>query len=253
MLVGGASAYARTIDFARMGEIAKSVGALFFVDMAHIAGLIATGLHPSPVPHADIVTSTTHKSLRGPRGGIILCKEEHIKAINKAVFPGTQGGPLMHVIAAKAVAFGEALQPSFKTYQEQVIKNAQTMAKTFMENDIRIVSGGTDTHLMLVDLSSHNLTGKEIEETLDTVGITLNKNTIPKETQSPFVTSGLRIGTPAVTSQGMKEPEVTEIANCITDIIKNPTDEATKESVRKRVKTLCKAHKMYPSLVEETQ
>lgn len=250
MIVGGASAYARTIDFKRMADIAKKVDAIFFVDMAHIAGLVATGLHPSPVPHADIVTSTTHKSLRGPRGGIILCKEEHAKAINKAVFPGTQGGPLMHVIAAKAVAFGEALQPAFKDYQEQVIKNAQVLAKRFMENGVRIVSGGTDNHLMLVDLSPFNLTGKEIEETLDSVGITLNKNTIPKETQSPFVTSGLRIGTPAVTSQGMKEPEMIEIAECITDIIKNPQDESVKENVRKRVQTLCKAHPMYPSLVE---
>ena len=250
MLVGGASAYARKIDFERLGEIAKKVGAIFFVDMAHIAGLVATGLHQSPVPYADIVTSTTHKSLRGPRGGIILCKEEYVKAINKAVFPGTQGGPLMHVIAAKAVAFGEALKPEFKQYQEQVLKNASTMANKFTENGIRIVSGGTDNHLMLVDLSPFELTGKEIEETLDSVGITLNKNTIPKETQSPFVTSGLRIGTPAVTSQGMKEEQMIEIAKCISDIIKNPHDESEKENVRKRVQALCNAFQMYPSLLK---
>lgn len=220
MIVSGASAYPRVIDFKRIREICDKVGALMTVDIAHIAGLVAAGLHPSPVPYADFVTTTTHKTLRGPRGGVIMCKEQYAKAIDKAVFPGTQGGPLMHVIAAKAVAFQEALTPEFKAYQTQIVTNAAAMAEEFTKAGIRLVTGGTDNHLMLVDLRKENRTGKEVEALLDRAHITVNKNTIPFETTSPFVTSGIRIGTPAVTSRGMKEGEAREIARLVTKVIR---------------------------------
>lgn len=220
MIVSGASAYPRIIDFERIRRICDKVGAYMFVDIAHIAGLVAAGLHPSPVPYADFVTTTTHKTLRGPRGGVIMCKEQYAKAIDKAVFPGSQGGPLMHVIAAKAVAFKEALSPDFKKYQAQIVRNAAAMAKRFTQNGVKLVSGGTDNHLMLVDLRGESLTGKELEALLDKAHITANKNSVPFETASPFITSGLRIGTPAMTSRGMKEDEATEIADLITEIIK---------------------------------
>ncbi|NLM20441.1 MAG: serine hydroxymethyltransferase [Peptococcaceae bacterium] len=215
MIVAGASAYPRIIDFQLIREIADEVGAYFMVDMAHIAGLVAAGLHPSPVPHAHFVTTTTHKTLRGPRGGLILCKEEFAKKIDKAVFPGIQGGPLMHVIAAKAVAFGEALKPEFKAYQQQILDNAKALARGFLARDFRLVSGGTDNHLLLLDMRSKGLTGKEAEKILDDVGITVNKNTIPFDPESPFVTSGIRIGTPAVTTRGMKESEMEQITEAI--------------------------------------
>ncbi|MDY4430137.1 serine hydroxymethyltransferase, partial [Evtepia sp.] len=208
MIIAGASAYPRIIDFKAFSEIAHEVGAYLFVDMAHIAGLVATGLHPSPVPYADVVTTTTHKTLRGPRGGVILCKEELAKKIDKAIFPGSQGGPLMHIITAKAVAFGEALKPEFKTYQEQILKNAQVLAKSLMDSGFDLVSGGTDNHLMLVDLRKANITGKEMEKRLDQVNITVNKNTIPDDPQSPFVTSGIRVGVPAATSRGLREDDM---------------------------------------------
>lgn len=220
MIVSGASAYPRIIDFKRIREICDKVGALMMVDIAHIAGLVAAGLHPSPVPYADFVTTTTHKTLRGPRGGVIMCKEQYAKAIDKAVFPGAQGGPLMHVIAAKAVAFQEALTPEFKAYQTQIVTNAAAMAEEFTKAGIRLVTGGTDNHLMLVDLRGENRTGKEVEALLDRAHITVNKNTIPFETTSPFVTSGIRIGTPAVTSRGMKEGEAREIARLVTKVIR---------------------------------
>ena len=220
MIVSGASAYPRIIDFKRIREICDKVGALMTVDIAHIAGLVAAGLHPSPVPYADFVTTTTHKTLRGPRGGVIMCKEQYAKAIDKAVFPGAQGGPLMHVIAAKAVAFKEALTPEFKAYQTQIVTNAAAMAEEFTKAGIRLVTGGTDNHLMLVDLRGENRTGKEVEALLDRAHITVNKNTIPFETTSPFVTSGIRIGTPAVTSRGMKEGEAREIARLVTKVIR---------------------------------
>lgn len=249
LIVAGASAYARTINFERISQIAKKIGALFFVDMAHIAGLVAAGLHPSPMPYADVVSSTTHKTLRGPRGGIILTNSEEIAVkINKAVFPGTQGGPLMHVIAAKAVCFQEALQPEFKAYQAQVIKNAQAMAKTFMARGIKLVSGGTDNHLTLLNLTDKNLTGKAVEEALDHVGITTNKNTVPNETQSPFVTSGIRIGTPAMTSRGLKEDDMSNVANLIADIIDNLTDDAVHARVAKEVLVLTQKFPLYPEL-----
>lgn len=219
MIVSGASAYPRVIDFKRIREICDKVGAYMFVDIAHIAGLVAAGLHPSPVPYADFVTTTTHKTLRGPRGGVIMCKEQYAKAIDKAVFPGSQGGPLMHVIAAKAVAFKEALTPAFKEYQKQIIKNAAAMAKRFKKNGVKLVSGGTDNHLMLIDLRGTDLTGKELEALLDRAHITANKNSVPFETASPFITSGLRIGTPAMTSRGMEEEEAALIADLITEII----------------------------------
>ena len=243
MIVSGASAYPRVIDFARIREICDKVGALMMVDIAHIAGLVAAGVHPSPVPYADFVTSTTHKTLRGPRGGIIMCKEQYGKAIDKAIFPGTQGGPLMHVIAAKAVAFKEALSPAFKEYQKQVVKNASAMAKRFTENGIRLVSGGTDNHLMLVDLRKENATGKEIEALLDKAHITVNKNTIPFETTSPFVTSGIRIGAPAITSRGMKEAEAVIVADLVTEIIRKK--EAAVEEVSAKVKALCEKFPIY--------
>ncbi len=243
MIVAGASAYPRTIDFAKFREIADSVGAYLMVDMAHIAGLVAAGLHPNPVPYAHFTTTTTHKTLRGPRGGMILCPEEYAKIVDKAIFPGTQGGPLMHVIAAKAVSFKEALQPEFKEYQKQIVKNAAALAKALADNGLRLVSGGTDNHLMLVDVGKKEKTGKEIEALLDTVNITVNKNTIPFETLSPFVTSGIRIGTPSVTTRGMKEQEMEAIGNLIADMILN--GEASSDKVKKIVSELCEAFPLY--------
>ena len=243
LIVAGASAYSRVIDFPRCREIADKVGAYLMVDMAHIAGLVAAGVHPSPVPYADIVTTTTHKTLRGPRGGMILCKEQFAKQIDKAVFPGTQGGPLMHIIAAKAVALGEALTEEFKNYQKQVVKNAAVLADELMKHGIDIVSGGTDNHLMLLDLRNKGITGKELEHRLDEVRITANKNTIPNDPQSPFVTSGLRIGTPAVTTIGFKEPEMELIAGWISDII-NDFD-GNKDRVLSEVQSLCERFPLY--------
>ena len=243
LIVAGASAYSRIIDFKRCREIADKVGAYLMVDMAHIAGLVAAGLHPSPVPYAHVVTTTTHKTLRGPRGGMILCKEDFAKQIDKAVFPGTQGGPLMHIIAAKAVALGEALTDEFKDYQKQVVKNAAVLADELMKRGVNIVSGGTDNHLMLLDLRSKGITGKELEHRLDEVRITANKNTIPNDPQSPFVTSGLRIGTPAVTTRGFKEPEMKLIAGWISDII-NDFD-GNRERVLGEVQKLCKNYLLY--------
>lgn len=243
MIVAGASAYARTIDFERISNIAKSVGAYLMVDIAHIAGLVATGLHPSPVPYADFVTTTTHKTLRGPRGGMIMCKGEYAKAIDKAIFPGIQGGPLMHIIAAKAVCFKEALQPEYKEYMLNVAKNAKALANALIENGVDIVSGGTDNHLMLVDLRKLNLTGKEAEKMLDSVGVTCNKNTIPFDPQSPFVTSGVRLGTPAVTSRGMKEEDMKEIAAIIAMTLKDY--ENNKEEAKARVKALTLKYPLY--------
>lgn len=243
MIVAGASAYPRTIDFAKFREIADSVDAYLMVDMAHIAGLVAAGLHPNPVPYAHFTTTTTHKTLRGPRGGMILCSEEYAKIVDKAIFPGTQGGPLMHVIAAKAVSFHEALQPEFKEYQKQIVKNAAALAKTLTDNGLRLVSGGTDNHLMLVDVGEKEKTGKEIEALLDTVNITVNKNTIPFETLSPFVTSGIRIGTPSVTTRGMKETEMETIGKLIADMILG--GEASSDKVKKSVSELCEAFPLY--------
>ena len=243
MIVAGASAYPRVIDFKRISEIAKSVGALFMVDMAHIAGLVAAGEHPSPVPYADIVTTTTHKTLRGPRGGLILCKEEYAKAIDKAIFPGTQGGPLEHIIAAKAVCFGEALKPEFKEYQAQVVKNAKALEKKLLEEGINLVSGGTDNHLLLLDLRSNGITGKELEHRLDEVHITANKNAIPNDPEKPFVTSGVRLGSPAVTTRGFKEPEMEKIALWIKDVIAD--FEGNKERINKEVLALCEKFPLY--------
>ena len=245
MIVSGASAYPRILDFKRIREICDKVGALMMVDIAHIAGLVAAGLHPNPVPVADFVTTTTHKTLRGPRGGVIMCKEQYAKAIDKAVFPGTQGGPLMHVIAAKAVAFKEALTPAFKAYQQQIVKNAAAMAERFTNNGVRLVSGGTDNHLMLVDLRKENMTGKELEALLDRAHITANKNTIPFETTSPFITSGVRIGTPAITSRGMKEQEAIAIADLVTEVIWK-REEAVAD-VSRKVRALCDAFPLYPN------
>lgn len=243
MIVAGASAYPRAIRFDLFAEIAKEVGAILFVDMAHIAGLVAAGLHQSPVPYADVVTTTTHKTLRGPRGGMILCKEEHAKAINKAVFPGTQGGPLEHVIAAKAVCFGEALRPEFKTYQEQILKNAKTLADALMEEGFQLVSGGTDNHLMLVDLQNMRITGKELQRRLDEVYITVNKNAVPNDPASPFVTSGIRIGTPAVTTRGLKEEEVRTIARLMKMAV---TDfDAKADEIREKVNGICGKYPLY--------
>ncbi|MBQ9832751.1 MAG: serine hydroxymethyltransferase [Clostridia bacterium] len=243
LIVAGASAYPREIDFARIGEIAKKVGAYFMVDMAHIAGLVAAGLHINPVPYADVVTTTTHKTLRGPRGGLILCREELAKQIDKAIFPGTQGGPLMHTIAAKAVCFKETLSPEFKEYQKQVVKNAAVLAETLQGEGIRIVSGGTDNHLMLVDLTGTGRTGKEVEQLLDMANITVNKNTIPKETLSPFVTSGIRIGTPAVTSRGLVEEDMVTVGKLIARIVKE--GEAAVEAVKAEVIALTNKHPLY--------
>lgn len=243
MIISGASAYPRIIDFKRIREICDKVGAYMMVDIAHIAGLVAAGIHPSPVPYADFVTTTTHKTLRGPRGGVIMCKEEYAKIIDKAVFPGIQGGPLMHVIAAKAVAFKEALSPEFKEYQKQIVKNAAAMAKRFTENGIRLVSGGTDNHLMLLDLSGNGVTGKELEKWLDEVHITVNKNAIPFDKEKPFVTSGVRIGTPAITARGMKEAECEKIADLITRVVREK--EACFEEVSAEVAALCEKFPLY--------
>ena len=243
LIVAGASAYPRTIDFERIGKIAKSVGALFMVDMAHIAGLVAAGLHPSPVPYADIVTTTTHKTLRGPRGGMILCKEEYAKAIDKAIFPGTQGGPLEHIIAAKAVCLGEALKPEFKEYQKQVIANAKALEKKLLAEGINLVSGGTDNHLLLLDLRTNGITGKELERRLDEVHITANKNAIPDDPEKPFVTSGIRVGAPAVTTRGFKEAEMELIGGWIKDVIAD--FEGNKERVLAEVLELCKKYPLY--------
>ncbi|ANU18053.1 serine hydroxymethyltransferase [Planococcus maritimus] len=245
MIVAGASAYSRTLDFAKFREIADEVDAYLMVDMAHIAGLVATGAHPNPVPHAHFVTSTTHKTLRGPRGGLILCKEEFAKKIDKIIFPGIQGGPLMHVIAAKAVAFGEAQQPEFKDYIDQVVKNANALADSLTAEGVNIVSGGTDNHLLLLDLRSLNLTGKVAEHVLDEVGITTNKNTIPFDPESPFVTSGIRLGTAAVTSRGFKEEEMKEIASIMALLLKNSEDEAVKKEAAERTAKLTAAHALY--------
>lgn len=244
LIVAGASAYARTIDFARISAVAKEVGAYFMVDIAHIAGLVATGLHPSPVPYADVVTTTTHKTLRGPRGGMIMCKQELAKTIDKAVFPGIQGGPLMHTILAKAVCFGEALKPEYHDYMAQVVKNAAVLASSLQEKGLGIVSGGTDNHLFLLDLRPLGLTGKAAEQMLDEVCITCNKNTIPYDSESPSVTSGLRIGTPAVTTRCMKEPEMEEIAQIIAMTLKDP--EGTKEEALRRVEALTDRFPLYP-------
>ncbi len=243
MIVAGASAYPRIIDFPRLREIADKVGAYLMVDIAHIAGLVAAGLHPSPVPYADIVTTTTHKTLRGPRGGVIMCKEQYAKAIDKAVFPGMQGGPLMHVIAGKAVAFKEALSDEFKAYQKQVVANAAAMADEFKKCGVRLVSGGTDNHLMLVDLRDKNMTGKELEKMLDEVNITVNKNTIPFEETSPFITSGIRIGTPSITTRGFKEEDARLVARLISKIIAEK--EGAFDYVRAEVKKLCDKHPLY--------
>ena len=243
LILAGASAYPRTIDFAKFREIADEVGAYLMVDMAHIAGLVAAGLHPSPVPYADVVTTTTHKTLRGPRGGMILCKEQFAKQIDKAVFPGTQGGPLMHIIAAKAVALGEALTPEFKAYQQRIVDNAQTLSKALIEKGIKLVSGGTDNHLMLVDLIGTGITGKELERRLDEVHITLNKNAIPNDPESPFVTSGVRIGTPAVSQRGFGKEEMLLIADFIYDAIYN--FEEKKEEITQKVIALCEKFPIY--------
>ena len=242
MIVAGASAYPRIIDFERFAQIAHSVGALLMVDMAHIAGLVAAGLHPSPVPYADIVTTTTHKTLRGPRGGMILCKEEYAKAIDKAVFPGTQGGPLMHVIAGKAVCLGEALKPEFKAYQQQVVKNAAALADCLMGYGFDLVSGGTDNHLMLVDLRKFHITGKELEHKLDEVRITANKNAIPNDPEKPFVTSGVRLGSPAVTSRGFVEEDMRIVGECIYETAKG---DVAPELIREKVSALCAKYPIY--------
>jgi glycine hydroxymethyltransferase len=248
MIVAGASAYPRTIDFKTLSEIANDVGALFMVDMAHIAGLVAAGLHPSPVPYAHFVTTTTHKTLRGPRGGMILCRKSWAAAIDKAVFPGSQGGPLMHVIASKAVAFGEALQPSFKAYGQQVVNNAKVLSDALQAEGLNIVSGGTDNHLMLVDTRSLNITGKEAEHVLDEVGITVNKNAIPFDPTSPFITSGIRLGTPAATSRGMDEAAMKVIAQIIATTLRNPKDEAVLEKARGMVSDLTAKFPIYDGL-----
>jgi glycine hydroxymethyltransferase len=247
MLIGGFSAYSQIVDWARLAEIAKSVGAYFFVDMAHVAGLVAAGVYPNPVPHADVVTSTTHKTLRGPRGGIILARanEEIEKKLQSLVFPGTQGGPLMHVIAGKAVAFKEALEPEFKDYQVQVVKNAQAMAKAIMARGYKIVSGGTENHLMLIDMIGREITGKDAEAALGKAHITVNKNSVPNDPRSPFVTSGLRIGTPALTTRGYKEPECVALANWICDVLDDHTNEAVLDGVRDNVTKQCRMFPVY--------
>jgi glycine hydroxymethyltransferase len=245
MIVVGASAYPRIIDFAAFRKIADKVGAVVMVDMAHIAGLVATGLHPNPVPHAEFVTTTTHKTLRGPRGGMILCRQEYAKVLNSNIFPGIQGGPLMHVIAAKAVALKEALTPEFRLYQEQIVKNARTLADELIKRGFRLVSGGTDNHLMLLDLSNTDLTGKVAEEALDKAGITVNKNTIPFETKSPFITSGIRIGTPAATTHGLKEPEMKEVAGFIAEALSDVNNAEKLEGVKGRVNTMMRRFPLY--------
>jgi glycine hydroxymethyltransferase len=248
LIVAGASAYPRTIDFEALASIANDVGALFMVDMAHIAGLVAAGLHPNPVPHAHFVTTTTHKTLRGPRGGMILCRKPWAAAIDKAVFPGSQGGPLMHIIAAKAVSFGEALQPEFKTYAQNVVNNAKTLSEALLAEGIDLVSGGTDNHLMLIDLRNLNISGKDAEHLLDEVGVTVNKNAIPFDPAKPMITSGVRIGTPAATSRGMDQEAMKVIAKIIALTLKNPTDEAVHEKVRGMVKDLTAQFPLYPGL-----
>jgi glycine hydroxymethyltransferase len=245
LIIAGASAYSLKIDFERFAKVAKAIGAIFMVDMAHYSGLIAAGVYPSPIPHADVVTSTTHKSLRGPRGGIILMKAEHEKAINSAVFPGLQGGPLMHVIAAKAIAFKEALEPSFKVYQAQVIKNAQVIAETLVQRGLRIVSGRTESHVMLVDLRNKNITGKEAEAILGDAYMTINKNGIPNDPEKPMVTSGVRVGTPAMTTRGFKEEEARDTANLIADVLDNPRDAVNIEAVRAKVVALTSRFPVY--------
>ncbi len=245
LIIGGTSAYSRIIDFERMAAIAHEVGALFMVDMAHFAGLVAGGEYPSPVPYADIVTSTTHKTLRGPRGGIILCKEQYAQAINKAVFPGMQGGPLMHVIAAKAATFGEDLEPAFKDYAKQIVKNEKVLSDELQKNDIRVVSGGTDTHVLLADVTKLGITGKIAQTVLDEVGITCNKNTIPFEKLSPFVTSGIRLGSPALTTRGLKEEDFKDIADIITSVLKAPEDSAVKAKAADRVAAICQKYPLY--------
>ena len=246
MLVAGASAYARTLDFPRMREICDKAGCYLVVDMAHIAGLIAAGVHPNPTPHADIVTSTTHKTLRGPRGGFILCTEEHIEKVDKINFPGTQGGPFMHAIAAKAVCFKEAMSDEFKVYQRQVVANARALAARFVERGFEVVSGGTDTHLFLVDLTSKGLTGKKAEKALEKAGITVNKNTVPFDEKSPFVTSGIRVGTPALTTRGMKETEMETIGDLMCRVLEKIDDESVVQDVRKQTVDLCDAFPLYP-------
>jgi glycine hydroxymethyltransferase len=249
LLICGASAYPRTIDFKRIGEIARSVGAKVMADIAHIAGLVVTGLHPSPIPHCEFVTTTTHKTLRGPRGGLILCREEFAKDLDRSVFPGVQGGPLVHIIAAKAVAFGESLRDDFKTYQQQIIDNAQALAETLSAGGLRLVSGGTDNHLVLVDvfLDGKGITGKEAEKALGEVEITVNKNTIPFDTNKPFVASGIRLGTPALTTRGMKQAEMKAIGEMIAEIIREPRSEEVKTRVRRQVTELTARFPMYPS------
>lgn len=248
LIIGGTSAYSRIIDFERMAAIAHEVGALFMVDMAHFAGLVAGGEYPSPVPYADIVTTTTHKTLRGPRGGIIMCREKYAKAIDKAVFPGMQGGPLMHVIAAKAVAFGEDLTDDFKQYAKQIKKNEKVLSDELQKQGIRIVSGGTDTHVLLADMKAIGITGKVAQNVLDEIGITANRNTIPFETLSPFVTSGIRLGSPALTTRGLKEEDFKEVADIIATVVKNPEDAAIKASCADRVAALCKKYPLYEDL-----
>ena len=250
LIVAGASAYPRTIDFEAFASIAREVDAILMVDMAHIAGLVAGGVHPSPVPHADVVTSTTHKTLRGPRGGFILSRAEHAKAIDKQVFPGLQGGPLMHIIAAKAVAFKEALSPEFKAYARQIVANAKALAEALLERGVELVSGGTDNHLLLIDLRHRELTGKEAEEALGRAGITVNKNTVPGETRSPFVTSGVRIGTAALTTRGMREDEMRRIGGWIADVLDAPNDESVLRAVANGVAELCRAFPLYADLAE---
>ena len=248
LIIGGTSAYSRIIDFERMAAIAHEVGALFMVDMAHFAGLVAGGEYPSPVPYADIVTTTTHKTLRGPRGGIIMCREKYAKAIDKAVFPGMQGGPLMHVIAAKAVAFGEDLTDDFKQYAKQIKKNEKVLSDELQNQGIRVVSGGTDTHVLLADMKAIGITGKVAQNVLDEIGITANRNTIPFETLSPFVTSGIRLGSPALTTRGLKEDDFKEVADIIATVVKNPEDAAIKASCADRVAALCKKYPLYEDL-----
>jgi len=248
LIVGGASAYPRFVDYERMADIAHKVGAILMIDMAHVAGLIAAGLHPTPVPYADVVTTTTHKTLRGPRGGMILCKEQYAKAIDKAIFPGTQGGPLMHIIAGKAVAFGEALKPDFKVYQQAVLDNCQALAKELLNQGFRLVSGGSDNHLLLVDVRTKNLTGKDAEHLLDEIGITCNKNTIPYDPASPFVTSGIRLGTPACTTRGFNAEAFTEVGKIIGLVLNNPQDKAKQKEAADRVAALCAKYPLYSNL-----
>jgi glycine hydroxymethyltransferase len=251
LIVVGASAYPRTIDFKAFRQVADEAGCMVMADIAHIAGMVAVGLHPSPVPHCEFVTTTTHKTLRGPRSGMILCREDMAKKLNSAIFPGTQGGPLMHVIAAKAVALKEAMEPTFREYQAQILRNAAAMAKTLLSRGHRLVSGGTDNHLMLVNLKDTPLTGKEGEEALERVGITVNKNTVPFETRSPFVTSGIRIGTPAVTTRGMKEREMERIGNWIADVLAAPNDASVQKRVESEVRSLCGSFPLYASRLGE--